>query len=184
MSILGCGYAHKSKIFKNVSVYKLVVFNQTYMRFHCIQERTSTAMEAITQIAADKIMTTSMATTVPRGYCAQRPHTGRQNEVFPIALQENPSWHWSVLQLNNLPRGVWMLDSPCPVLPLVFPGNSRSSLWHVHGVELMEYKHNNGYMYGTLRLKYNTAWSIKMFKTFVDQPVDSISLLNRLLINI
>ena len=61
------------------------------MRFHRMHETTSTATEAITPMAADRMMATSMATTVPREYCSQRPQTGRQSEVFPIALQEKPS---------------------------------------------------------------------------------------------
>ena len=56
-----------------------------------MHETTSTAMEAITPMAAERMMVTSMTTTVPGGYCAQRPHTGRQSEVFPIAPQEKPS---------------------------------------------------------------------------------------------
>ena len=61
-------------------------------------------MEATTPIAADVMTATSMATTVPWGYCSQRPQTGRQSEVFSTALQEKPSWHWNVLQL--LPENV------------------------------------------------------------------------------
>ena len=72
---------------------------QTYMCFHRMHETTSTAMEAITPIAADRMMATSRATAVLWGYCDQSPHTGRQSEVFSIALQEKPSWHLSVLQL-------------------------------------------------------------------------------------
>ena len=71
----------------------------TYMCSHRMHEMTRTAMEAITPMAAEVMTATSMATTVPWGYCAQCPHTGRQSEVFPTALQEKPSWHWSVLQL-------------------------------------------------------------------------------------
>ena len=72
---------------------------QTYMCFHRMHETTSTIIEARTPMVADKMMATSMATTVPWGYCAQWPHTGRQSEVFASALQEKPSWHCSVLQL-------------------------------------------------------------------------------------
>jgi len=54
---------------------------------------TNTAMEATKPTAADKIMTTSIANTTPRGLSSQLPHTGRQSEVFPIVLQEKPSWH-------------------------------------------------------------------------------------------
>ena len=83
--------------------YPRLVFTQTsmqtYMCFHRMHETTSTAMEMKIPNVADKMMATSMATAVSWGYCNQCPHTGRQSEVFPIALQEKPSRHWSVLQL-------------------------------------------------------------------------------------
>ena len=114
------GYSHHLWWFNGAldawHLFSLV--NQTYMRFHRIHEVISTAMEERTPMTVERMMATSMATTVPWGYCAQRPHTGRQSEVFPVALHEKPSWHWSVLQLNNLPWGGWMLVSPCPPLPL------------------------------------------------------------------
>lgn len=61
------------------------------MRSHRMHEMTRTAMEATTPIAADVMTATSMATTVPRGYCSQRPQTGRQTDVFSTTLQEKPS---------------------------------------------------------------------------------------------
>jgi len=96
--------------------------NQTYMRFHRMHVMTSNAMEEMKPMAADRITTTSMATTTPWENSSQLPHTGRQSEVFPTVLQENPSWHWSVLQLtcpaNPTDGGGWVVVSPSPLLPL------------------------------------------------------------------
>ena len=61
------------------------------MRFHRMHEMTSTAMEETKPMAAHRTITTSMATTVLRGYSSQLPHTGRQTEAFLSALQEKPS---------------------------------------------------------------------------------------------
>ena len=61
------------------------------MRFHRMQEMTSTAMEETKPITTDRMTTTSMATTVAWGNPSQRPHTGRQIEAFLTALQEKPS---------------------------------------------------------------------------------------------
>ena len=67
------------------------IVNFTYMRFLRVHEMTSTAMEAITPMTADRTITTSTATTVLRGYCSQLPHTGRQTEAFLTTLQEKAS---------------------------------------------------------------------------------------------
>ena len=94
----------------------------TYMRFHRMHEITITAMEAITPMTADKMTTTSTATTVPCGICSQLPHTGRQNEPFLTTLQEKSLLHWIVLQLSNLAvGGGWRRVSSCLPLPLPLP---------------------------------------------------------------
>ena len=99
-------------------------FNQTYIRSHRMHVMTNTVMEAMKPTAADKIMTTSIANTTPRGLSSQLPHTGRQSEVFPtvLVLQEKPSWHWSMLQLtcpaNLAIGGGWVVVSPSQLLPL------------------------------------------------------------------
>ena len=111
---------------------KSIPLSQTYMRFHRMHVMTSTAMEEMKPMAADRITTTSVATTTPRENSSQLPHTGRQSEVFPTILQEKPSWHWSVLQLtcpaNPADGGGWVVVSPFPPLPLPACGERWNSI--------------------------------------------------------
>ena len=103
----------------------------TYMCFHRMQEITSTAMEAITPIAADRPRVTLIATTLWWENSSQLPHTGRQSEVFSTVVQEKPFWHWSVLQFSCwTPVGGWMAVSfRPPLLPPPKPGTLARLLW-------------------------------------------------------
>ena len=77
-------------------------------------------MDAIIPTAADRPTVTLMATILGWENSSQRPHTGRQSEVFSTVVQEKLSWHWSVLQFSCWTSlavgGGWMVVSSCPPL--------------------------------------------------------------------
>lgn len=118
----------------------MVHLTYTYMCFHRMQEITSTAMEAITPIAADRPRVTLIATTLWWEKSSQLPHTGRQSEVFSTVVQEKPSRHWSVLQFSCwTPVGGWMAVSfRPPLLPPAKPGtlDRLHVIWYIRIISL------------------------------------------------
>ena len=101
-------------------VYFMYVLKLNYICFHRMHEITSTAMEAMIPMAADRPTVALMATILGWENSSQRPHTGRQSEVFSTVVQEKLSWHWSVLQFSCWTSlaagGGWMVVSSCPPL--------------------------------------------------------------------